>query len=528
MDKIKNLSVFRVLAFAVALALILGICSVFLRVTASADTVTNGNALDLSAHQIGSLGKYPVIGLPTSQLLSDYIATADPNSTNRIVDYFVPFTVYNGVVYYSDILVSIYYRCSYFDNLPTCTINLGGQIVLSTIYDSIIAGSDTPTKSTDYRYLEISAVRNVVTAHYTTYPNDFYKCTYAFKSSKGDILSDTNVSSIMYARVLTSSYNGTVDTNSSSYIKDTDSFHETPVKPTGGSDNGRFTCFGNYNDYSYDQHLSDLISESIEYTKAVSYGDYGRGKCYFQKDANDKDSFIYTRVKSKQLVRYNSTDISFTFYNSTDDLGFCSIRLSASLPRFMERESDSPLDPIKFLTQHTLSYYHFNRIAVISSDSLKAIPAKSTVTATLDLTGFTSIAHSGYYLIELVNSISGDVVSSVMFDYENDGQSFKQNNDNIDVKFKYDNGNITPGVDLPPDDTGHINGIPDGGLDSSNNKYTFNYQNPNITDIFGTLDDSINSISDFFQMCFSLLPLAISTIIIGGFALLVLLRVLGR
>lgn len=283
-----------------------------------------------------------------------------------------------------------------------------------------------------------------------------------------------------------------------------------------------------YNDYSYDQHLSDLISESIEYTKAVSYGDYGRGKCYFQKDANDKDSFIYTRVDSKQLVRYNSTDISFTFYNSTDDLGFCSIRLSASLPRFMERESDSPLDPIKFLTQHTLSYYHFNRIAVISSDSLKAIPAKSTVTATLDLTGFTSIAHSGYYLIELVNSISGDVVSSVMFDYENDGQSFKQNNDNIDVIFKYDNGNITPGVDLPPDDTGHINGIPDGGLDSSNNKYTFNYQNPNITDIFGTLDDSINSISDFFQMCFSLLPLAISTIIIGGFALLVLLRVLGR
>ena len=248
----------------------------------------------------------------------------------------------------------------------------------------------------------------------------------------------------------------------------------------------------------------------------------------FYKERKDKDSFIFNRPESKQLVRYNSTDISFTFYNATDDLGSCSIRLSATMPRFMERESDSPLDPIKFLTQHAMSYYHFNRIAVISSDSLKAIPAKSTVTATLDLTGFTSIAHSGYYLIELVNSISGDVVSSVMFDYENDGQSFKQSNDHIDVKYKYDNGNITPDVDLPPDDTGHINGIPDGGLDSSNNKYTFNYQNPNITDIFGTLDDSINSISDFFQMCFSLLPLAISTIIIGGFALLVLLRVLGR
>ena len=65
MDKIKNLPVFRMLAFAVALALILCICSVFLRVTASADTVTNGIALDLSVHQIGALGKYPVIGLPS-------------------------------------------------------------------------------------------------------------------------------------------------------------------------------------------------------------------------------------------------------------------------------------------------------------------------------------------------------------------------------------------------------------------------------------------------------------------------------
>ena len=101
-------------------------------------------------------------------------------------------------------------------------------------------------------------------------------------------------------------------------------------------------------------------------------------------------------------------------------------------------------------------------------------------------------------------------------------------NDNIDVNYGYKNGNTVDSDVNEPDDTGHINGIPDGGLDSSNSKYTFNYNNPNISDIFGTLDNSVNSISDFFQMCFSLLPLAISTIIIGGFALLVLLRVLGR
>ena len=95
MKKIKNLPVFRMLAFVVALAILFGVFSVVLSYSASADIAANGNALDLSVHQIGALGKYPVIGLPSSGLLADYIATSDSNSTNSIVDYFVPFTVYN-------------------------------------------------------------------------------------------------------------------------------------------------------------------------------------------------------------------------------------------------------------------------------------------------------------------------------------------------------------------------------------------------------------------------------------------------
>lgn len=509
MEKIKNLPVMRFVAFAVSVAIILGLLSVMLSFTASAENVSSDRVTLEDGTQVPTINGFSIIG--------------SKSVTNITVNYLKK-TYGSGLIFL--IAQDKTTKDVYYTRYP--------QIFLldtEDIYCYFPSGYGcTPpyvtseTSVYDYLYIDDS-YKAIHEGYGRSVSPSFY--------DKSLTTVSPNLSNLNYYWCYASNikYNYRDACSLSTIIgKSDDSGFKEGIKapPGGGSDNGRFTCFGDYKDYSYDEHLSDLISESIDYTKAVSYGGYGRGKCYFQKDANDKDSFIFTRSESKQLVRYNSTDISFTFYNATDDLGSCSVRLSATMPRFMERESDSPLDPIKFLTQHAMSYYHFNRIAVISSDSLKSIPAKSTVTATLDLTGFTSIAHSGKYLIELVNSITGDVVSSVMFDYENDGQSFKQSNDNIDVKYKYDNGNITPDVDLPPDDTGHINGIPDGGLDSSNNKYTFNYQNPNITDIFGTLDNSINSISDFFQMCFSLLPLAISTIIIGGFALLVLLRVLGR
>lgn len=532
MDKIKNLPVFRMLAFAVALALILGICSVFLRVTASADTVTNGIALDLSVHQIGALGKYPVIGLPSSGLIADYIATADSNSTNSIVDYFVPFTVYNGVVYYSDILASISYRHSYFDNLPTCTINLGGQIVLTTIYDSIKAGSDTPTKSTDYRYLEISSVRNVVTAHYTTYPNDFYKCTYAFKSSKGDILSDTNVSSIMYARVLTSPYNATVDTNSSSYIKDTDSFHETPVKPTGGSENGRFICFGNYKEYTYDEHLADISSGSVyqrndylasEQTKYTAFM-FDDTSCFNWADA---------RVTSGHIVMYPSTSIAFNYYNASDSVGAVKLRVSKTQMFPSLRQSDNPFDVSHYFVMKPANK-HFSRYVIISDGSLRSVPAKSTATFRLNMQGYCNMDWNSYYLCEIVDVQSDTVISSAMFVYTGknsgkiDGSNIK-NGSFISVDYEYEDGNNVDDGSLTPDDDGTLPNLPNGIKDDTYNPSgNYNLSNLDISDIFSSLNQATASVGAFFQATLNIIPITIMTLILGSLALLIVLRILGR
>lgn len=91
----------RIVAIAVSIAIVIGFSSVMFQVTARAESVDNVNALDLSAHQLGTLGAYPVIGIPTSGLLADYISTSDESGSMSMRDYFLPFVVFNGDIYYT-------------------------------------------------------------------------------------------------------------------------------------------------------------------------------------------------------------------------------------------------------------------------------------------------------------------------------------------------------------------------------------------------------------------------------------------
>ena len=68
MEKIKNLPLFRILAFAVALALILGTFSVFMCVTASAETVPSDN---LPSSITGTFGNYNAVKFTASTQIFD-------------------------------------------------------------------------------------------------------------------------------------------------------------------------------------------------------------------------------------------------------------------------------------------------------------------------------------------------------------------------------------------------------------------------------------------------------------------------
>lgn len=539
-------AVMRIVSFAVAIAIVLGLASVMFQVTAGAEAVSNVNALDLSAHQIGALGNYPVIGLPTSQLLADYIATADSNSTNGIVDYFVPFTVYNGVVYYSDNLASITYRCSYFDKLPICFINLGGQIVLTNIYDSIKAGSDTPTKSTDYRYLEISAVRNVVTAHYTTYPNDFYKCTYAFKSSKGDILSDTNVSNIMYARVTTQPYGVSVS-NSSSYIKDTDSFADMESLNLPSAE---FLTFKGTDEAPQPLFFMDWVNAGKQYPIVdFRIDDNGNHHQYALRISNnskyvDVAKEMWDNQELKESISAVSNAIGIALLGkaihsggSKFVLGLCSgVSQPIGMLFFNVPTNSSQVIHASLQAYIIKSYsdFSYDLVRNLTSDKLTFTEDSDVVSKAVSicLSDYVSVVPYNFYKLEIIDTTNSMILSTAYF---NSARGYVKSDSGYGTKVTdYDNrNNLDNDVN---DDNGYINGDNNDGdkMDSDNPEdiinrdYNDSLANLDITNLIGSLRTAIASASLFFQACWSLFPAAFWSIILIGISLIIILRILGR
>lgn len=510
MEKIKNLSVFRMLTFALSVAIVLGLSAVMLTFSASAEDVLSERVTLEDGTQVPTINGFSIIG---SKVV-----------TNIMVSY-IRKTYGDGLIFLiaqdkttKDIYYSRYPQAYLHDKeYLYCYFPSG--------YDCTAPFATSDSSVYDYFYID-----DTYTAHHEGFGISYKP---SFFNASAEVASP-NLSNLNFYWCYTNSikWNKSDAISVSTIIgkSDNSGFKEgIKAPPSGGSENGRFICFGNYKDYFYDEHLADILSESIEYTKPTNKNKYwGRGTCYF-RDYSVTSDWCSDRVDSHQIIEYKSTEIAFSYFNNSDNLGACSVRLSLTEPRFMEREVDTPLEnPIKYLVQHKLSFFHHARNVVISCDSFRNIPANSTLTAKFDLTGFVPLGGASYVLLELVDSISGDVVSSVMIHSPVNNGSVDKDSDKIDVNYGYKDGNTTVSDVNEPDDTGHLNGVPDGGLDESNRKFVSNYENANISDIFGTLDSSVNSISDFFQMTWGLIPLAISTIIIGGFAILVLLRILGR
>ena len=512
------------LAFAVALALILGICSVFLRVTASADTVTNGNALDLSVHQIGALGKYPVIGLPTSQLLADYIATSDPNSTKSIVDYFVPFTIYNGVTYYSSSLVYITYHQSYFSNLPVCNVNLGGQIV-GFLCDSVKTGSDTPTNPTDYRYVNFSSSGNVVSKKFTTYPNDVWKVTYDFKSSNGVVLSSSNVSSIMYARVKTSPSNVTVDTNSSSYINASDSFSDMESLNLPKAE--FITCASfKREDGSLPLWFKDFTADGLQYPMFSYYiSDNGNKHRYqmrlsYSSSQADVVNTIFGIVNENNLSEQEKTLRELgQFLKGNLPIGNSNYTKFMALKPYMELILKKP------------EYISFDEAFTLNSNQMNFDSSETSGNKvyTICLSDYSDIIANYIYRAQIVDMQTSQILDTTYFcsnktyhkgdsgtgakiyDY---GDNYSGMIDDI----KNNTPSVTPGIDNKFSTTGDI-------INMQDNDYLSGLK---IDNIFSVLGQSAKSIGAFFQACLNIVPSAILSILLSTLSLLIVLRVLGR
>lgn len=524
MEKIKNLPVMRFVAFAVAVAIILGFSSAMLSFTASAETA------DETVSQLGTLGNYDCIKFKAGQKI-DFNTLYEQR--NRYNSQYVIGAVFG-------------YKNGKFVNFKNNNFSIRPQST-SEYYDVYFCGT---TMFGSWVYGD-KAVLDSVYYQYGVYNSSYNSMCLGVKDNEASVkgtvkLADSSqsfydsVGDTLYL-VYTSSNSLWTATQINDFCNEIvsnltdDNYKDFTPPPTGGNENGRFICFGDYKDYSYDEHLVDISNGCIHQLK-----DYDtKVKSYYTSFMFDSDESAYSwvnkRADENKIKTYKSKAIAFRFYNPDDSISSVRLRISRTMIMPTTRKSNNPFDVPAFVTFYPANK-HYSRYVVLSEGSLSSVPANSTITARVDLQGYCDLYGNSTYLLELVNGKSNEVVSSVLMSYTGkDYDRFDSSGVNdanagyIDVKYQLDKGNTVDNDVLVPDDDGVLPSLPNG-VDDDTFKPSGNYDlsKVDITDIFATLNQSTASVGAFFQACFNILPATLVALILGSLALLIVLRVLGR
>ena len=540
-------AVMRIVAIAVSIAIVIGFSSVMFQVTARAESVDNVNALDLSAHQLGTLGSYPVIGIPTSGLLADYISTSDDSGSMSMRDYFLPFVVFNGDIYYYNRLVYIGYHKSYFDKFPNCALAFYGQCNFSPIYDSLKSGNTSPSKKFDYRYFSFSESGNTLTVTNSEYPSNTWTVTYEFKSASGVTLSSSNVNRILFARVKTClSTDDTVDVSDlSPYINSSDTYKDID---TGASPSAEFLSFKGTE--SSGLYLVDWVQAGQQYPivdfRIDDKGNYHKYALRISGNSNYAEILkgIWDRQEMKEAASAASNAVGvFLLLKAAASLGTKAVVSIAGAATpigalFLNVPKKDVTGYVMLAAQNklvqeydTLSY---DDIRTLTSDNMNFSEGSSTVSkaVSLCLSDYVSVVPNTLYKLEII-----DVTDSKLLDvaYFSSQRGYQKSDSGYGTNITdYDNS-----ADLDSDienNNGYTGGSSSNGgkLDTDNpndiidTDYNNSLANINISDIIVSLRTSIASVGVFFQSCWALFPPAIWSIILLGLSLIVVLRLLGR
>ena len=521
MEKIKNLSAFRLVAFAVAIVIILGLSSVVLSFTASAETA------DDVVSQLGTLGNYDCIKFKAGQKI-DFM------------------TLYNRAQSFSSTYVfgAIF---GYKDGKFTSFVNNGVSVLPSSdgVYNDIVFCSQPMYGSW---LLGDKSQFDTVYAQFGVYQSNYCSMWIGVKNNEPSIHGAVKLASssqdfydangnTMYL-VFTGSNSSWGTQQQKDFRNDiinnltADNYKDFTPKPTGGSDNGRFICFGNYKEYTYDEHLADISAGAV-YQRNDYLSSEQTNYTAFMFDDISCFNWADERVTSGHIVMYSSTSIAFNYYNSSNTVGAVKLRVSKTQMFPSLRESDNPFDVTHYFVMKPANK-HFSRYVIISEGSLRSVPANSTATFRVNMQGYCNMDWNSYYLCEIVDVQSDTVISSTMFVYTGknsgkiDGSNIKDGS-LISVDYEYKEGNNVDDGSLTPDDDGTLPNLPNGIKDETYiPSGNYNLSNLDISDIFSSLNQATASVGAFFQATLNIIPITIMTLILGSLALLIVLRILGR
>lgn len=504
MEKIKNLPVFRMFAFVLTVAIVLGLSAVMLSFTASAEDVSSDRVTLEDGTQVPTINGFSIIG--------------SKSVTNIMIDY-VNKTYGDGCIFL--VAQDKTSKDIYYTRLPQF-FNHDREY----IYSYCPGGSDTvlPVVSADssaYDYIKI---------------DDTYKanhngksCTFSFYDRSLTAVSP-DLSNLNYYWCFTTKlkYNGR-----SSY----------PLSDIIGlSDNSGFK-----------EGVSPSVSPSAEFVscKSAPTG-YPEGVLWFEDWIKEGMQYPYFSWYIRDNGNKHSYSVKFSYNSSQVDT--CEKVFNNRFYDELENVKQNPLllfaesgviyaaSKLKWLAEQSglltnitaiqwknLSYT--DSFALNSDDmDFTACEDSGNKVFSVCLSDYSDIGRYFIYRADIIDNTTGQVLDTTFFCPLN---KFSKGNSGYGSKI-YDYGDNGDGMlddlinNTPSVDPSIKNPFDISGDVIDNNYGGGSISDINISDIFSSLESSVNSVSVFFRFCWTLFPSQIWSVILLGLSLIIILRVLGR
>lgn len=507
MEKIKNLPVMRFVAFALAVAIILGLSSAMLSFTASAETA------DGTVSQLGTLGNYDCIKFKYNSAVS----------VRTVVDKFNSYGtgkyVYGAVFGYKDGSFVQYTNnaINYCVGEDRITFNN------TTFYPSWL-DKDTYSNS-EFIFTESTNGKACSTYRYST--EDGYKYGSMTACAGNLSLSEfiNTYGDTFYAVFTSSSSVWTIQQINAfksdviNNCKDTDFNDPSITLPSA-----EFVTCASYtsDDNSIPLWFKDFTSEGQQYPLFTYYiHDNGNKHSYSLKlsySSSAKDD-----VKKVFNLRENTKeDTDSTIKDVVERI----VAMYAIHGVKMHDLTPYLRTALNLKFPNNLTY---NQAFVLSSPEMNFSATGNNKVYTICLSDYSDIIQCLIYKVEIIDNNTGLVLDTTYFTSK---QTFNKGNSGFGSKvYDYDNRyddmindikNNTPSVE--PDNKGNF-GV-DGDIIQTG-RYDY-YTGLKIDDIFGSLESSASSLGSFFQACMNIIPAGILAVIIGGLSIVIVLRILGR
>lgn len=509
MEKIKNLPVMRFVAFAVALAIILGLSSAMLSFTASAETA------DDMVSQLGTLGNYDCIKF------NYHSAVSVRTVVNKFNSYGTGKYVYGAVFGYKDGSF-----VQYTNNAINYCVGVDKITFNSTVFYPSWLDNDTYSNS-EFIFTESSNSKACSTYRYST--DDGYKYGSMTACAGNLSLSEfINTYGDTFYAVFTSSSTGWTTQQLNAFKSD---------------------VINNCKDSNFKDNNSDSTSPVAEFMTCASYKtDDNSLPLWFKDFTSEGQQYPLFSYYIHDNGNKHSYSLKLSYSSSAKEDVKKVFNLRENTPADADAEQKDIIERIVAMyalhgvKMHDLTPYvrtalnlkfpinlTYNQAFVLSSPEMDFSTTGNNKVFTICLSDYSDILQCLIYKAEIIDNNTGLVLDTTYFASK---QTFRKGNSGYGSKV-YDYGdnydgmmndiiNNTPSVEPSKKDSF----ISDGDVISTT-KYDY-YSGLKIDDIFGSLQSSASSLGSFFQACMNIIPAGILAVIIGGLSIVIVLRILGR